>query len=371
MNFSLEGPGAAVGGGIANAIKAYALGDTYRQKAEMDARLRTSQAYAQQMAGNKYGAEAALIAERLGLVRDPVRTAMIENQVPLQNRQFLERFMETGSQGPQFDPLPADVHGPVAPAPIPQEKLDLITRAIGLANRTNMTGSKVDDMAKAGDIEQTMRDRAAIQGGAAALPTAQAYFATSGKAPFDNVTDTGYTLNQVTGAITEQNPALAKLFGDKRTSEVRENNAQAANASASAGLTNDKRTHLRDNGSLPGTTPTGSRGDPAFDRAIDDARAEYALRYPVDMTGMRPKDAPEFDVFMDGWLKKRGIDPAKYFAGANKSAPTAGNEQKIQLPPGYTPEKARTEAKAAIAKGKDRAKVLERLQQMGVSTEGL
>lgn len=42
-----------------------------------------------------------------------------------------------------------------------------------------------------------------------------------------------------------------------------------------------------------------------------------------------------------------------------------------KLPPGLTPAGARAQARAAIAAGKDRALVLQRLQQLGVDTTGL
>ena len=59
------------------------------------------------------------------------------------------------------------------------------------------------------------------------LPMAQAYFATRGKAPFDNVGNTGFSLNALTGGQFEANPVLAKLFGDAEVALTNQRNAAA------------------------------------------------------------------------------------------------------------------------------------------------
>ena len=98
-----------------------------------------------------------------------------------------------------------------------------------------MTKSNVQQMAQAGATDQSVRDQAAvIANPALALPTSQAYFATSGKAPFDNVNNTGYSVNGLTGDQVAANPVLAKLFGAVEASRANENNAQAGNANASS-----------------------------------------------------------------------------------------------------------------------------------------
>lgn len=242
MKFTLDAGGAqAAGQGIGNIFKAYALGDQYRQQGEMDAMTTTARLGQSQAAARKYNADAALDEYKLGLQKDPMRTAMIENQVPLDTRPVIEKFFQTGSFGPSYD-TPADGVGPVLPPPVDTNKLGTIARAIAAYDKAVGTGSNVQQMAKAGETEQTMRDRAAVITNAGlALPTSQAYFATSGKAPFDNVNNTGYSLNALTGAQVEANPVLAKLFGTVEQSKVTENLAQAGNANASAGLSGARR----------------------------------------------------------------------------------------------------------------------------------
>ncbi len=268
MNFTIDGGGAlAAGQGIGNLIKAAALAPMYRQNAEQDAMLKGAQVYNQTMSGNKAGTEAELLALKLGLQRDPLKTVMLEQQVPLDRRAAIETFINTGSFGPSYD-VPADGVGPVQPAPVDPAKMSTIARSMALYNKTLGVGGKVDDMAQAADIEQKMRDRAAvIQNPALALPTAQAFYATSGKAPFDNVGNTGGAINQATGQGIVSDAVLRKLFDDKNASEVLENKAQANSSNASAGkytaeadIERQKADRLRTTGALPGTGAEGSEG---------------------------------------------------------------------------------------------------------------
>jgi hypothetical protein len=243
VNFTIDGNGGALaaGQGLANMFKAAALAPMYRQNAEQDAVLKGAQVYHHNMAANKAGTEAELLAQKLGLQRDPLKTVMIEQQVPLDRRAAIESFIQSGSFGPSYD-VPADGVGPVQPAPVDPAKMSNIARSIALFNKTLGVGGKVDDMAQAADIDQKMRDRAAvIQNPALALPTAQAFYAVSGKAPFDNVGNTGMTLNTLTGNQFEGSPALAKLFNDAEVALTNQRNAAAGASGASAGLSNARR----------------------------------------------------------------------------------------------------------------------------------
>ena len=65
-------------------------------------------------------------------------------------------------------------------------------------------------------------------------------------------------------------------------------------------------------------------------------------------------------------VRLRQIAAQRATAGAAAEATQIGG-----LPPGVTPAEARAQAVSAIKDGKPRAAVLQRLQQMGVSTEGL
>lgn len=242
MNFTIDGSTGALaaGQGIGNMIKAAALAPMYRQNAEQDALLKGAQVYHHNMAANKAGTEAELLAQKLGLQRDPLKNVMIEQQVPLDRRAAIETFMQTGSFGPSYE-APADGVGPVQPAPVDPSKMGNIARAIALYNKTLGVGGKVDDMAQAAEIEQRMRDRAGVISGQAPLPVAQAYAATSGKAPFNNVGNTGTTLDVLTGNQFEGSPALAKLFAATQNALTGQRNAAAGASNASAGLSNARR----------------------------------------------------------------------------------------------------------------------------------
>lgn len=242
MRFSLNADGAqAAGQGIGNLFKAYVLGDQYRQQAEIGAMGTAARIGQAQAAARDNLASAALKEHKLSLQTDPLSTVLIENQVPTDRKPDIQRFLETGSFGPSYA-APADGVGPVMPPPVDPEKMNLIARGMAMYNKTIGTGSNVQQMAKAGEIDQTVRDRASITSNPAlALPMAQAYFATSGKAPFDNVNNTGYSLNALTGGQFEASPALAKLFGDVERSKATENLAQAGSANASAGLSSARR----------------------------------------------------------------------------------------------------------------------------------
>ena len=85
------------------------------------------------------------------------------------------------------------------------------------------------NFSKSGETEQGIEHREAVlQDPTKALPVAQAHFATSGKAPFDNISDTGFSINQATGEQIMSHPGLAKLFNAKE-------GALAAQRGAAAG----------------------------------------------------------------------------------------------------------------------------------------
>ncbi len=74
-------------------------------------------------------------------------------------------------------------------------------------------GQHMDNFSRSGEIEQRISHRdAVIKDPTLATPTAQAHAATSGRAPFDNIGNTGHSMNQVTGEQVTAHPGLAKLF---------------------------------------------------------------------------------------------------------------------------------------------------------------
>lgn len=92
-----------------------------------------------------------------------------------------------------------------------------------------LLGHDADKFSKSAETEQSIGHREAVlQDPTKALPVAQAHFATSGKAPFDNIGNSGHSLNQVTGEQVVAHPGLAKLFNAKE-------GALAAQRGAAAG----------------------------------------------------------------------------------------------------------------------------------------
>lgn len=385
MSFSLQagpaGGALAMGQGIGQAIKALALGDQVRRQAEQDSALKQSTMYANNMRGDQDAAKTELLALKLGLQRDPLKNAMIENQIPLDHQGAVQSYIDSGSFGSAYETPSVDGVGPVMPAPVNPGQMSLIARAMALANRTNMTGSHVDQMSKAAATDQEVRDRSAIINGGSALPTAQAYFATSGKAPFDNVGNTGYSLNGVDGSQAAANPVLAKLFSQVQGSLANQHNAAAGASGAAAGLSRTRAERVASGLDKPVTvvddetgqatiTALPTAGDPrtigvapAKGTGVDatNAKARNAVIAAVEREMSGATDA-EISAEVDRRMARRT---------SNKSPVPSGNQPKIKLPQGVTPDAAIQQARAAIAKGKDRAAVIQRLQDMGVDTKGL
>jgi len=96
-----------------------------------------------------------------------------------------------------------------------------------------LLGQDADKFSKSADIEQAIGHREAVlQDPTKALPVAQAHFATSGKAPFDNISDTGFSINQATGEQIMSHPGLAKLFNAKEGALAAQRGAAAGESSA-------------------------------------------------------------------------------------------------------------------------------------------
>lgn len=146
-----------------------------------------------------------------------------------------------------------------------------------------LLGQDADKFSKSADIEQAIGHREAVlQDPTKAQAVAQAHFATSGKAPFDNIGNSGHSLNQVTGEQVMTSPGLAKLFqgnaktgsnAGKLTLSQQRGNAEIDAARQSVdGLTPEevrRRTAK--------TTDTG-RDNPDFDPALAKASTLAARR---------------------------------------------------------------------------------------------
>jgi len=220
MKFALDNYAAEpLGQGIANAIKAAAMAPMARDQAEQKAGLQAAQIYHANMAGNKAGAEAENSRYTLG------------------QRQGVEDLI---AKNPQFAGY-----------------LQNAMRLFGMTGDTN-----IERVAKAGSEMQTQGIRDQAVGAVDNLDRMNRLntLAKPGDTymPYDNVGNTGYSLNKATGGQAEANPVLAKLFGGVQNSIIGENNAQAGAAGASAGLSNERRLALKQGDVREGTDPDGT-----------------------------------------------------------------------------------------------------------------
>lgn len=256
----------SLGNSLTGAAKALALGPMYRQQAEQAAMLNSAKLAQSAAVARKYDASAALDNAQLQNQQNPLQNAMLSLGLPTAMAPAFRQRLETGSFGPSYD-TPVDGVGPVMPAPADNDTVAKLGRAIALTQRMYGTGSKVDQMAKASEIEQTMSDRGAIIANAGlAMPTSQAYFATSGKAPFGDA-DPGLSRNLLNGSMVVGNERRASADIEEVVSRMLENKAQANSANASAGkytaeadIERQKADRLRTTGALPGTGAEGSEG---------------------------------------------------------------------------------------------------------------
>lgn len=207
MQFHLETGGAAgaqaAGQGIGNLLKAYVMGPQIRQQAQIDTADQLAGIYAKNMQGNQYGANARKLTadaadqEMTTRLRETIDAELAANP----NLPAYERALRVGFKfaGPQ--------------------------------HLQNWSAAAVN--------EKRIADLNAVQTNPAlAQAVGLAYGATKGELPFTSVNDGGYSVNRYTGNAIEANPVLAKLFSDKRQSEIAENRAQANAANASARKTN-------------------------------------------------------------------------------------------------------------------------------------
>lgn len=80
-----------------------------------------------------------------------------------------------------------------------------------------LLGADADKFSRSASIEQEIGSRdAIIKDPSLTTNVAKAFFATSGKAPYDNVGNTGHSINQATGEQIVANPAIAKLFQNRQ-----------------------------------------------------------------------------------------------------------------------------------------------------------
>ena len=283
------GGGAAAGAqsaaqGIGSGIKALAMAPMVAQQAEQNTALTLAKIFANQQSGNKHGEE----ARGLRMTND--------------YRGGVDEQIAANPNMPQYE-----------------QKLLQALKYVGAGN--------IADFSRGGQMQQKIADIEAIKTNPSlATPAAQAYFATSGSAPFDNVGNTGSSINRATGGQMVTNPILDKVFENKGSGK----------------------------GSKPETPDKSRRTDIAEDNQI---RLQYNTEYPLSF-GQRPKDAPNFQTYLEAAKSKRN---------SNKNPATATTGQTINpsKPFSPTPEMINVQADYQAGKiTKDQAK--KKLKDLGM-----
>lgn len=214
MNFGNNGVN-NINQGIGSVFRVLAQAPIAKQQAADAAELNQARIFAQNASGQKSTAE----ADGLGITND-------------QRRHFI------GGGAPTID-LP-----------------DFVQQALYVGAVTGK-GDPSNIAKGAGEFQQ-QNSISNIQAGGDPTRTGQAYAAVSGKMPFDAVGSTGRNINGLTGlgSIIEQ--GLAGNYDKKIGSEIRENNAKAGAAGASAGLSNERRKEIQQGKLTPGTDENGN-----------------------------------------------------------------------------------------------------------------
>jgi hypothetical protein len=241
MKFTMGTGGVdGVNGGIRSIFQAITQAPMLQEQMRQQAALRDAQAYHANMTGNKAGAEAQNVSYTLD----------------------------------QRKAVPDLIAGDPSLSPYMQQAYKLF----GLTGDTN-----AHRVAQAGTEVQTQgfRDNAAQQVGKDV--TAMNQWNTLAKPgdtyqPFRSVGNTGYSIDQATGAEAEQNPVLAKLFGNQQTALASQRNAAAGASSASAGLSNERKKEIQMGKVQPGMdgdTPILFRAGTNGDVTVMDDLAPY------------------------------------------------------------------------------------------------
>lgn len=234
-----------IGQGITNGMKAMAMGGDVREQAAQKTALALSRIYANNMSGDKHGEETRGI-KMTNDGRASVETILADNP---QLEQYLKsQLVAFKMAGPQY----------------------------------------MDNFSRSGQIEQKISDIQAIKADPSkATPAAQAYFATSGSAPFDNVGNTGASLNRATGAQNVTSDVINKLYEAKGSGK-----GKAADGT------------IKPNDVI--------KNDLAIDRL---AQGAWDKEYPKDAFGKRPTGAPTLQDYVTTYRDAR----EKRSGGGNKN----------------------------------------------------
>jgi len=288
---NIYGGGAAAGAssmaqGIGGGLKALAAAPMVSQQAETNQALILAKLFASQQSGNKYGEEARGL-KMTNDYRDGVDAEISNN-----------------------------------PNMSPYEKATRIAFK-------NAGAQHMDNWSRSGQIEQRIANINAVQANPAlATPTGQAYFSTSGSAPFDNVGNTGASMNRATGEQTVTNPTLTKVFEGK--------GGRSGNAAKVE------------------TPDKGRRTDIAEENQI---RLQYGTEFPVSF-GQRQKDAPNFQDYLKS---------AKDAKSNNKNSAPSSSSQTMKPSQPFTPSNEMLKVQADFKAGKiTREQAKQNLKELGM-----
>lgn len=244
------GGGAAAGAqsaaqGIGSGFKALAMAPMVAQQAEQNTALTLAKIFANQQSGNKHGEE----ARGLRMTND--------------YRGGVDQEIAANPNMPTYE-----------------QNLLKALKYVGAGN--------IADFSRGGQMQQKIADIQAIKANPAlATPAAQAYFATSGGAPFDDVGNTGSSINRVTGGQAVTNPTLENIYENKGAGKA-----------------------------AKGDSPDKTRRVEIADE--NNIRLQYNTEYPLSF-GQRPKDAPKFQDYLQAAKDRR----------ANKNPSQANSSQTI------------------------------------------
>ena len=283
------GGGAAAGAhsaaqGIGSTFKAIAMAPMVARQAEQNTAMTLAKIFANQQAGSKHEQEAR------GLKMTNDYRAKIEDQI------------SANPNMPEF------------------EKRSLRSlQAVGPGHVADFSrGTQIEQ--KIASIEDIKRNPSL------ATAAAQAYFATSGSAPFDNVANTGTSINRVTGSQVVSDPALKNIYENR-----------GAGKGKKAESPEDSR-----------------RTDIAEENQI---RLQYNTEFPLTY-GQRPKDAPPFQEYLKAAKERRG-------ANKNPAPSTSGQTIKHSQP--FTPTADMLRVHADFNAGKiTKDQATQKLKELGM-----
>lgn len=263
MKFGITtGDGAlAAGQGIGNAIKALAMSQYYRDKGEQDGFTSAARADQSMASARKANADAELAQNQLKFAQNPMESAMLQLNLPTALAPAFKDRLATGQWGGQYAPPELDGVGPFKPAPADDDTVSKLGQTLSLLQRMYGTGSNVDQGASAGlkELEGRNIERVIADPNMAAA-VGKAYAATQGKPLFENVGNTGVSLDSFTGDQNTTNAVLAKLFGNVQTAQANRDNAAAGKSSADAAATRLESDILKSTGAKPGSGREASEG---------------------------------------------------------------------------------------------------------------